>query len=277
MLKTIKRLAIAVAAAALLTSAASAASNKPDNAPNVAFTFEGVFGTFDRAQLQRGYLVYKDVCASCHAMSLVSFRNLGEPGGPEFSTEEVKAIAAGFEVTDGPNDEGDMFQRPGLPRDRFVSPFANEQAARASNGGAHPPDLSLITKAREGWHFPWYSSPFIKLFKGNGGPEYVTAILSGYKAAPNGEERDGMHYNPYFKGKWIAMPPPLSEDGVEYADGTKATVHQQAEDVAAFLEWASEPKMEARKRRGFMVLIYMLILTVLLYLTKKMVWSKVEH
>ena len=267
-----KLLAAAALVFALGSTPGMAAGGKTKLATDIDFSFEGVFGKFDRGQLQRGYLVYKDVCAACHSMRQVAFRNLGEPGGPGFGVDEVKAIAATFEIQDGPNEDGEMFDRPGIPADKFPSPFANEQAARASNNGAYPPDLSLITKAREGWHFPWYSSPFIKFFKGNGGPEYVYSLLTGYEDPANGEEREGMSYNPYFKGSWIAMAPPLSEDAVEYGDGTKASVDQMARDVSAFMAWASEPKMEERKRIGFMVLIYLVVLSLLMYLVKKKIW-----
>ena len=259
-------------AMALATGSALAAGGETKLAKDVDFTFEGIFGKFDRGQLQRGYLVFKDVCAACHSMRLVAFRNLSQPGGPEFSEDQVKAIAAGYEVTDGPNEEGEMFQRPAIPADRIPSPFANEAAAKAANGGAYPPDLSLVTKSREGWHFPWYVSPFIKLVKGGGGAEYVYSLLTGYGETPHGEEKEGLHYNPYFPGGWLAMPAPLNEGGVEYGDGTEATVDQMARDVAAFMTWASEPKMEERKRIGFMVMIYLGVLSVLMYLVKKAIW-----
>lgn len=250
-------------------------------AKDIDFPFEGPFGTFDRAQLQRGYLVYKEVCASCHSMKLLSFRNLGDEGGPEFSQAEVKAVAAGYEVTDGPNEEGEMFQRPGIPSDRFLSPFPNGQAARVANNGALPPDLSLITKARRGWEGSLLTAYTTKLLRGGGGPEYVYSVLTGYQEPPAElaeEAPEAGNYNPYFvNGPWIAMPPPLTDGGVTYADGTTATVDQQARDVSAFLAWAAEPKLEERKRMGFQVLVYMAVLTVLLYLTKKMIWSRVEH
>ncbi len=270
--KIIKFLTTAAIAATLTTGVAFAAGDGPKLSKDIAFSFEGPFGRFDRGQLQRGYLVYKDVCAACHSMRLVSFRNLSQPGGPEFTEDQVKAIAASFEVTDGPNDEGEMFQRPGIPADRFPSPFANEQAAKAANGGAYPVDLSLVAKSREGWHFPWYVSPFIKLVKGGGGAEYVYSLMTGYGEAPHGEEKEGLHYNPYFPGGWLAMPNPLNEDAVEYGDGTTASVDQMARDVAAFMAWASEPKMEERKRIGFMVMIYLAVFTVLMYLVKKSLW-----
>jgi len=241
-------------------------------AKDIGFSFEGVFGKFDRGQLQRGYLVYKEVCAACHSMRQLSFRNLNQPGGPELSEDEVKALAATFEVQGEPDSEGEVNDRPGIPADKFPSPFPNVEAARAANNGALPPDLSLITKSREGWHYPWYISPFIKLVKGNGGAEYVASLLAGYEDPPNGEEKEGLSYNPYFGGHWIAMAAPLSEDAVEYADGTKASVDQMARDVAAFMTWASEPKMEQRKRIGFMVIIYLGVLSLLMYLVKIKIW-----
>ncbi len=250
-------------------------------AKDISYSFEGPFGTFDRGQLQRGYLVYKEVCAACHSAHFLHFRNLADPGGPEFSEAQVKALAATFQVQDGPNDQGEMYERPGLPSDRFPSPFPNEAAARASNGGALPPDLSLITKARAGWSGSLATLYTTHLWKGVGGPEYVYSVLTGYEEPPAdlaAEAPEGKSYNPYFEnGPWISMPPPLTDGGVTYADGVEATVDQQARDVSAFLAWAAEPKLEERKRAGFQVLIYMAILTVLLYLTKRMIWSRVEH
>ncbi len=276
MSKTMNKIVKFLTTAALATTLASgitlAAGGGNKLAKDIDFSFEGIFGKYDRAQLQRGYLVYKEVCAACHSMRLVSFRNLSQPGGPEFSEEQVKAIAAGFEVTDGPNEDGEMFQRPAVPADRFPSPFANVEAATSANGGAYPPDLSLVTKSREGWHFPWYVSPFIKLVKGGGGAEYVYSLLIGYEDPPHGEEKEGLHYNPYFSTQWLAMPNPLNEDAVEYADGTKASVDQMARDVSAFMAWASEPKMEERKRTGFFIMIYLGILSVLMFLVKKKIW-----
>lgn len=281
-MKSIKTLlAATLVGAGLVAGGASGAlaAGKQAKAEDIDFSFEGIFGTFDRAQLQRGFLVYKEVCSSCHGLEQMSYRNLGEPGGPELSEAQVKALAAQYEVTDGPNDDGEMFERPALPSDRFKSPFPNEKAARASNNGANPVDLSLITKKREGFHYPWYVSPFIKLVTGNGGPEYVHAVLTGYKEPPAGEETpDGQYYNPYFAaGPWISMAPPLSDDQVEYADGTKATVDQMARDVSAFLAWTGEPKMEQRKSMGFMVLLYLALLASLLFLTKKRLFSGVKH
>ncbi|WP_239025137.1 cytochrome c1 [Rhodoligotrophos defluvii] len=265
--------AIAVGLGLALAAPAFAAEGQRE-AKNVSFSFEGPFGTFDRAQLQRGYQVYKEVCAACHSMNLLYFRNLGEPGGPEFPEAQVKAIAAGYQIQAGPNEDGDMFERPGLPSDRFPDPYPNPQAARAANGGALPPDLSLITKARPGWY-----GTLTQLFHGIGGPEYVYSVLTGYEDPPPeiaGSGPPGGSYNPYFAaGPWIGMPKPLNDGQVTYQDGTEATVEQMARDVSAFLAWAAEPKMEQRKELGFQVLIYIAILSVLLYLTKQRIWSRI--
>ncbi len=273
----LKSLAIAAFGVALSIGAVQAAEGQKP-AKDVTFSFEGPFGTFDRAQLQRGYKVYKEVCAACHSMHYVSFRNLSQPGGPEFSEEQVKALAAEYTVQDGPNVDGEMFDRPGLPSDHFPSPFPNEQAARAANGGAYPSDLSLITKYRPGWY-----GTFNQLVNGIGGPQYVYSVLTGYTPDEElseeltKEQPEGKHYNPYFaNGHWIGMPPPLTDDQVTYDDGTPATVDQMAKDVSAFLAWTAEPKMEERKRTGFMVMIYLGILALMLYLVKTRIWAKVH-
>lgn len=282
-MNTTKKLlaAIVLGTSLVLGGTAAVAAGKQKKAEDIDFSFEGVFGHFDRAQLQRGFLVYKEVCSACHSLKQMSYRNLAQPGGPELSAEQVKAIAAEYTITDGPNSEGEMFERPALPADKFASPFPNREAAMAANGGAYPADLSLITKKREGFHYPWYVSPFIKLVKGNGGPEYVRSVLMGYQDPPADAAKDapeGKAYNPYFSaGPWISMAAPLSEDAVEYADGTKASVEQMATDVAAFLTWAGEPKMEQRKSMGFQVVLYLAILSLLLFLTKKRVWGREPH
>ncbi len=217
----------------------------------------GILGTFDRPSIQRGYQVYREVCAACHSMDLIAFRNLEEIG---FSKAEVKAIAAEYEITDGPDDAGDMFDRPGIPADRFKAPFANEQAARASNGGAYPPDLSLMVKARPN------------------GANYLYSLLTGYSDPPVGFElNDGQHYNPYFAGGQIAMAPPLSEGMVEYQDGTQASIDQMSRDVVNFLQWAAEPEMEHRKRLGIKVMIFITIFTILFYIAKKRVWARLDE
>lgn len=223
---------------------------------HIEWSFSGPFGMFDRSALRRGLQVYQEVCASCHSLKFVAYRNLADEGGPELSETEVKAIAADYEVVDGPDSEGDMFDRPAEPKDRFVSPFENEQAARASNGGAFPPDLSLMTKARKN------------------GPDHIYSILTGYQDEPDGFElNEGMNYNPYFPDSQIAMAQPLFEDQVEYEDGTPATVEQMSADVVTFLHWAAEPKMEERKRLGFKVLIFLVIFAGLLYAVYQRVWE----
>jgi len=221
------------------------------------WSFDGVFGTFDRASLQRGYQVYQEVCAGCHSVQHLSYRNLSEKGGPEFSIEEVKAIAAQFEVKDGPNEDGEMFTRPGRLSDKFVSPFSNVKAAAAANGGAYPPDMSVLTKARKG------------------GADYIYSLLMGYEEAPAGYELDdGVYYNKYMSGQKIKMAEPISDGAVEYADGTETTKAQIAKDVTAFLVWAADPHLEARHKMGFKVFFYLIVLLTLVYLSKQKVWSR---
>jgi ubiquinol-cytochrome c reductase cytochrome c1 subunit len=240
-------------------STVSLAAGDAEKPIKVDWSFNGFFGKFDRAQLQRGYQVYKEVCASCHSMKYLSYRNLGEKGGPEFSEAEVKAIAAGFTVQDGPNEDGDMFERPGLPKDKFVSPYPNEKAARAVNGGAYPPDMSVLVKAR------------------SGGANYIYSILMGYEEAPAGMKiDDGVYYNKFMPGQKIRMSAPLSEGSVEYADGTPTSVSQMSKDVTAFLTWAAEPHLEKRKRIGFKTILYLLIFSILIFFSMKKIWSRVE-
>ena len=223
------------------------------------WSFKGPFGKFERASLQRGYQVYTEVCASCHSMKYVSYRNLGEKGGPEFSEEAVKAIAASFEVNDGPNADGEMFTRPGKPSDKFVMPYDNVKASQAANGGAYPPDMSVLVKAR------------------SGGVNYIYSLLQGYDDAPSGMILDeGVHYNKYMYGNKIKMSAPLSEDIVEYGDGTKASVEQMSKDVTTFLMWAAEPHLESRHQMGFKAIVYLIILTILVYFSMKKIWSRVE-
>ncbi len=273
-MKLLKSLVVAAAGLAALTGAAAAETQK--DAKNVAFSFEGPFGHFDKVQLQRGYKVYKEVCANCHAMKYVSFRNLAEPGGPGFSAKQVEALAATFTVKDGPDSNGDMFDRPGFASDSFPSPFANEESARVANGGALPPDLSLITKARAGWH-----GTFNQLINGIGGPQYVYSVLTGYEEPGEElkkEQPEGMLYNPYFaNGHWIGMPDPLTKGQVTYDDKPgdyEASVEEMAMDVSAFLAWTAEPKLEERKSLGFMTMIYLAVFALLLYLVKKKLWRE---
>jgi cytochrome c1 len=275
-----KRHALAVALAGSLTAftvqMASAAEGTP-NPPREKWSFAGPFGKFDRAQLQRGFKVYREVCSGCHSMSQLSFRNLAERGGPEFTRDQATAIAAEYKVKDGPNDQGEMFERPGRLADRFVAPFANEAAARAANGGAAPPDLSLITKAR-GYErgFPLFLVDMVTQYQEHG-TDYVAALLRGYEDPPAGTTLpSGAQYNKYFPGHAILMPKPLSDGQVSYTDGSPQTLDQYSKDVSAFLMWAAEPHLEARKRVGFQVMLFLLIFAGLLYFTKKKVWKQAE-
>ena len=240
-------------------ASATAAVNHEPSIESQSWGFNGPFGVYDNAQLQRGFLVYKTICANCHSMRLLSYRNLSESGGPEFSPDEVKDIAAQVQVTDGPNDKGEMFQRPGRPSDRFHSPFANEAAARVANNGALPPDLSVMAKARPG------------------GPDYIYALLTGYRPASAGFQlAPGMQYNLAFPGHQVAMPPPLFDGAVKYTDGTKPTIDNYARDVAAYLMWAAEPKLEERHKFGALVMIYLIAFAVIMFLTKRSVWARLH-
>ncbi len=249
--------AVVAVSAVLATSSAALAAGDTVKPPKQDWAHDGLFGTFDRASLRRGFQVFNQVCAACHSLRLVAYRNLLDIG---FTEAEVKKIAGEKEVQDGPNDEGEMFTRPARPSDKFVKPFPNPQAARASNNGAFPPDLSLIVKARIG------------------GPDYMYALLTGYKEAPeNVKMAENMAYNVYFPGHQIAMQSPLSEDGVEYADKTKASVAQMARDVTTFLAWAAEPELEERKRIGIKSILFLIVLTGMLYAVKRKVWKDVKH
>jgi len=221
------------------------------------WSFNGLFGTFDRASLQRGYQVYQEVCSGCHSVQHLSYRNLSEKGGPEFSIEEAKAFASQFEIEDGPNSEGEMFLRSAKLSDKFVKPYSNIEASTAANGGAYPPDMSVLAKARVG------------------GADYIYSLLLGYEEPPMSYELDdGVYYNKYMLGNKIKMSEPISDDIVEYLDGTAATKEQIAKDVTSFLVWASEPHLESQHRMGFKVIIYLIILITLVYMSKQKVWSK---
>ena len=223
------------------------------------WSFKGFFGKFDRGALQRGYQVYTEVCSSCHSMKYVSYRNLAEKGGPEFSEEQAKAIAASFEITDGPNADGEMYTRPGKLSDKFVMPYENVKAAQAANGGAYPPDMSVLVKAR------------------GGGANYIYSLLQGYEDPPIGVTLDeGVYYNKYMYGNKIKMANQLSDGLVEYADGTEASVEQMSKDVTTFLMWTAEPHLEARHQMGFKAILYLIILTILVYFSMKRIWSRVE-
>tara|TARA_B100001057_G_scaffold500510_1_gene615982 strand:+ start:976 stop:1755 length:780 start_codon:yes stop_codon:yes gene_type:complete len=223
------------------------------------WSFKGLFGKFDRGALQRGYQVYTEVCSSCHSMKYLSYRNLAEEGGPEFSEAQAKAIAASFDVTDGPNSDGEMFTRPGKLSDKFVMPYENVKAAQAANGGAYPPDMSVLVKAR------------------GGGVDYIYSLLQGYDDPPIDITLDeGVHYNKYMYGNKIKMSNPLSDGLVEYSDGTIASVEQMSKDVTTFLMWAAEPHLEARHKMGFKAIVYLIILTILVYFSMKKIWSRIE-
>jgi ubiquinol-cytochrome c reductase cytochrome c1 subunit len=255
-MRSFQALLIALAVGVGLGGAARALEEAPEP-PHQQWPFEGVFGTYDTAASQRGFQVYKEVCSACHAVKHLAFRNLEEIG---YTEDQVKGIAAQYQVTDGPNDEGQMFQRPARPSDPIPGPFPNDQAARAANNGALPPDLSLITKAREG------------------GPDYVYAILNGFKDPPTGfKVNEGMYYNQYFTGHQIKMPPPLTQtDQLKYADGTQATVPQMSHDVVSFLSWAAEPNLNDRHRIGFKVILFLIIATGVFYAAKRKIWSRIH-
>ncbi len=274
------RAILAAAAAALAVGAAHPAAAQVT--PDKHWSFEGIFGTFDRAALQRGFQVYQQVCSTCHEMQHLAYRNLTEIG---LSEDQAKKIAASVAITDGPNDEGKMYQRPGRLSDYFKPPFANEEAARAANNGALPPDLSMIVKAREG------------------GPNHVYGVLTEFQSPPpppdksacrteedetqpNGTVKkvwtapqvpEGKYYNAAMPGCIIAMPPPLSDGAVKYSDGTKATVPQMASDVATFLAWASEPEIEQRHRLGIKVVLFLFVMTGLMFALKKKIWKDIQH
>nr|WP_316655229.1 cytochrome c1 [uncultured Gellertiella sp.] len=257
--------------------AAEAEQTYPIHKPkNVDWTFGGPFGKYDKAQLQRGLKVYKEVCSACHSMKLVSFRNLTDLG---YSVEQVKAFAAEYDIQDGPNAEGEMFTRKGIASDYFPSPFPNKEAAAAANNGAVPPDFSLIAKARgieRG--FPQFVFDIFTQYQ-QGGPDYIYSLLTGYENPPaDMKVPDTSHYNPYFANAAVlAMPAPLSDGQVTYDDGSPQTVDQYAKDVASFLMWAAEPHLEERKRTGFMVMIFLAIFTALVYVTKKSVYANKEQ
>lgn len=282
--KMIRWAAAAFAAGIALTASIAVAEETAVEYPLLKptrqeWSFAGIFGHYDQAQLQRGYQVYKDVCSSCHSMKLVKFRNLADEGGPGFTEDAVKVLAATYAIQDGPNDAGEMFERPRLPSDAFPSPFANDNAARAANGGALPPDLSLIAKARAVHRgFPWFVFDMFWPYQEQG-PDYITSLLTGYQDPPEGVTvPEGTYYNPHFiNGVSLRMPPPLDNDVVEYSDGTPQTKEQYAKDVSAFLMWAAEPHLDARKELGLKVMLYLIIFAGILYFVKRQVWRGTAH
>ncbi len=256
----------ALGAALLLCAGGAWAQEDAPDAPHQDWSFAGVLGTFDPGSLQRGFQVYNEVCSNCHSMNQLHYRDLAGIG---FDTAEIAAIAAQKQVQDGPNDQGQMFMRAGKSSDGFVAPFANAQAAAAANGGAAPPDLSVIVKARgKGLEYLW----------GMGGPDYVYGVLNGFQDKPPAGFNlpQGKYYNEYFSGHAISMPPPLADGTVQFQDGTKSTLPQEAHDVVTFLTWAAEPKMEDRKRTGAKVIIFLLAMTGVLYGAKRKVWKDVH-
>jgi len=274
----IARNIFAVAAIGMLALAGpSAKAAESDIPPKQRWSFAGPFGLYDQAQLQRGFKVYTEVCSRCHGVKRLAFRNLAQPGGPDFPEAAVKSLAATYQVTDGPNDQGEMFQRAGRLADYIPPPFPNEQAARARYN-AVPPDFSTIAKARgieRG--FPWFIFDMFTQYQ-EGGVDYIAAYVSGYEDNPPAGVTlpAGAYFNKYFPGHATSMPKPLVDGQVDYTDGTPAKVDQYAKDVAAFLMWVAEPHMEARKRLGFQAMIFMLVLAGLLYFTKKKVWAEVH-
>ena len=253
-----RKFALALLGFAVLGIPAVQAQEEATPLPHPGWSFDGPFGTYDRAALQRGFQVYQEVCSNCHSLNLVAYGDLTALG---YNEDQVKNVAAQKQVTDGPNDQGDMFQRPARPSDHFVPSFPNDQANRAAHNGALPPDLSLIVKAREG------------------GADYVYGILTGFRDPPaNDKLPDNMYYNIYFAAgnHHIAMPPPLTDDVVSYGDGTKATTQQEAHDVVTFLEWAAEPRLEERKHTGAKVMIFLLAMTGVLYAAKRKIWAAVH-
>jgi len=268
-----KLLALLAAGSLLgLTALATAQEHDQPVPPRQKWSFAGPFGQYDRGQLQRGFKVYKEVCAVCHGLKMIAFRNLADLG---YSEAQVKAIAAEYKIQDGPNDQGDMFERNGRPADYFPTPWPNENAARARYNGV-PPDMSVLAKARTYERgFPWFIFDMFIQFQEQG-VDYIHALLVGYEEkAPAGVTLpQGTFYNKYFPGHAIAMPPPLTDKRVDYTDGSPTTVDQYAKDVAAFMMWAAEPHMEARKRIGFQVMIFLIVFAGLMYFTKKQVWAE---
>lgn len=272
-------LAAALSASLSLIGMRVALAQEAEAPPRLYWSFHGPFGTYDQAQLQRGFKVYREVCSTCHSLKLLAFRNLADPGGPDFTEAQAATVAASFQVTDGPNDKGEMFQRPGKLADYFPPPFPNDQAARAALGGGLPPDMSVLAKARS--HeagFPRFIFDAFTQYQ-EAGPDYIHAILTGYEEQPPAgfALAPGTQFNKYFPGHAIAMPKPLSDGQVEYTDGTPATVDQYAKDISAFLMWAAEPKLDERKRLGFQVFVFLIVLTGLLYFSKRRVWHDLHH
>ncbi len=249
-------LALGLSCFGLAPSALAADAHGPPPIPNTEFSFQGIFGTFDKASAQRGAQVYTQVCANCHSLRLLSYRNLRDIG---LNEQQVAAIAASVEVDAAPNDQGVVAQRPGRPSDRFRSPFRNEAAGRAANGGAYPPDLSVMVKAREG------------------GADYIHALLIGYEDPPEGVTvPEGMYYNKYYNGHMIAMPAPLQDGQQTFADGSPNSVDAMSKDVSTFLAWASEPELDQRHAMGVRWVLFLSVLGGLVYAVKRKVWADLK-
>jgi ubiquinol-cytochrome c reductase cytochrome b/c1 subunit len=259
----------------VLALPASAQEAAPPPPPRLKWSFAGPFGKYDEAQLQRGFKIYKEVCANCHSLDMVSFRNLADPGGPGFTDAQVEALAADYKIKDL-DDKGNQIDRAGRPADYFPAPFANELVGKATYG-VSPPDMSTLAKARSySRGFPWFIFDAVTQYQEQG-PDYIAALISGFKDPPKGFNLPpNGHYNEYFPGHNIAMPPPLQDGQVTYDDGSPQTVAQYSKDVAAFMMWAAEPHLDARKRIGFQVIIFLLVFAGLMYFTKKKVWSAVH-
>lgn len=272
-------LALGIAAAVSFGAAGQVlAAEAGPQPPRQKWTFSGPFGHYDKQQLQRGFKVYREVCQACHSLKLVAFRTLGQAGALGFSEGQVKTIASEYQITDGPNDAGEMFQRPGRPSDYFPPVFANEQAGRATHNGAFPVDLSVIAKARTyEVGFPGFLIDIVRQYQENG-VDYLYALLTGYENPPAGEQlTPNQFWNKYFPGHKISMRPPLEDKRVEYTDGSPQTVDQYARDVTAFLMWAAEPHLEDRKKTGFRVIVFMLLFAAMVYLTKRKIWADTAH
>ena len=279
----IKRFSALTISFLIATSSVALAAGSAPIPPRQSWSFEGPLGTFDKTQLQRGFKIYREVCSSCHSAKKIAFRNLSQVGGPGFSDAQVKALAAEYKVKDGPNEQGEMFERAARASDRWPSPFANEQAARAANGGAYPPDFSVLAKARG------YSPGFPKFItdaftqEAEYGVDYITALLTGYTDAPKDFAlQPGQYYNKYMPGHVISMAQPFQNGQIEYPKGADGkpiapeTVEQYAKDVSAFMMWMAEPHLDQRKSIGFKVMLFLALFAVLLYFTKKRVWSRAK-